>query len=121
MIVRRIGTGRSIHLDLANAWFPFTQPAWLLLLSATCALLAITSVLSVARPEPLWGQAWKKRRGVRRGGQICLLAMYLLNVYVCQAICVSGGTDVWIGNDRMPRKAGSQRVWRGGGGCRSVC
>lgn len=82
VIVRRAGTDSSVQLDLANAWFPFTQPAWLLLLRAVSALLAVTLVLSVARPEPLWGPAWKKNRKVRRGrlSLLRLVAMYLLNI-----------------------------------------
>eukprot|EP00170_Pyropia_yezoensis_P005528 contig_22460_g5543 len=80
VIVRRAGTDSSVQLDLANAWFPFTQPAWLLLLRAVSALLAVTLVLSVARPEPLWGPAWKKNREVRRGRLLRLVAMYLLNM-----------------------------------------
>lgn len=81
MIVRRTGSDPSIHIDMANAWFPFTQPAWLLLLSAACALLVVTLLLSVARPEPLWGPACKTGQGVARG-LLRVLAIYLLNVYV---------------------------------------
>lgn len=102
VIVRRAGSDPSIHLDMANAWFPFTQPAWLLLLSAACALLAVTMVLSVARPEPLWGPACKMGQGVRRR-LLRMLAMYLLNVYVLRGdVCLK--KDGRVG-ERRPHAA----------------
>lgn len=122
MIVRRAGTDSSVQLDLANAWFPFTQPAWLLLLRAASALLAVTLLLSVARPEPLWGPAWKKNREVRRGRLLRLVAMLLLNVYVCEER-VRLWRDGCVDADRALRCVDSQRVWAavGAAGCRRVC
>lgn len=122
MIVRRAGTDSSVQLDLANAWFPFTQPAWLLLLRAVSALLAVTLVLSVARPEPLWGPAWKKNREVRRGRLLRLVAMYLLNMYVCEER-VRRWRDGCVDADRALTYVDSQRVWAavGAAGCRRVC
>lgn len=122
VIVRRFGIDPSVHLDLADAWPPFTQLASLLLLSAVCALLAVTLMQSVARPEPLWGQAWKRRSGGRRGGIHRLLVMYLLNVYVCEDMHVSGEMVVRMRHDRMLRRVGNRCArWGRGGGRMRKC